>query len=99
MTKLIFLFIFVYSYAETKDLSLTGIISAQKGCKGEGQIWLSQNRKLLFQQDTKFGSSFEFYLKPGSYKITVTSKDGCHAQQKLKLTDKSKYIKLNLTQL
>jgi hypothetical protein len=85
------------SAAKNKDHIITGRIISSIDCDFAPQVWISQNRQLIYQIEARIGSSFEAHLVPGEYQVNIATKDGCFHSEKIDLSQKENiHINANL---
>jgi hypothetical protein len=87
MKYLIVLFITSLSLAAP----IKGNLLAEKGCKSStpGQLFISENSKLIYQIELPHSGSFKVDLPPGKFKLSYIMKNGCSVNQTVTLKDKA----------
>jgi len=83
---------------------IRGEVSSPKECQTSGRtmVWLSlpnddfKQRLLLMHTLVPDRGSFEFYVKPGAYRIMASNEKGCEFQQVINMDQENKDIKIKL---
>jgi hypothetical protein len=82
--------------------TIKGKVSSPKGCSQDVMVWLSldkdnyKERLLLMHTEVPVGGSFQFYVKPGSYQVRASDKNGCEFFARLDVTKNSHFMDVKM---
>lgn len=101
MRNAFILFLTFWISSSSASLLSEGIIqgeaSLDKKCKAsEIQIWVSQDRNLVYQISVPSGGSYQFHVIPGKYTLTAFTEEGCHDRKEVEVKN-SEVQKTNLS--
>ncbi len=83
---------------------IRGDVSSEKACltKDRAMVWLSlpeddfKQRLLLMHTLVPERGSFEFYVKPGKYRLMASNEKGCEFKQDITVDQANQEIKVRL---